>query len=113
MAYSNRIRGDRGENSDSARDWGAIAFIITRDKIDLVTLTLAESDELEKWQQQYLAEYRYEKKNKIWQKNLSNQLQKLSPIRLVAIAGFNYRVLIQSGKAVSEMFKFDRQVAIK
>ncbi|MEG4232573.1 CHAT domain-containing protein [Microcoleus sp. Pol11C3] len=62
-------------------DWGGSAFIITRDKIDLIAITATELAELETWTNDYLNEYRGdEAKQKIWQQTLSDKLQKLSEI---------------------------------
>jgi len=62
------------------QDWGGTAFIITRDKIDLVPITATELAELETWKNDYLNEYRDKAKQKIWQKTLSAKLHKLSEI---------------------------------
>ncbi|MEG5139950.1 MULTISPECIES: tetratricopeptide repeat protein [unclassified Microcoleus] len=62
------------------QDWGGSAFIITRDKIDLVPITATELAELETWKNDYLNEYRDKAKQKIWQKTLSAKLDKLSEI---------------------------------
>ncbi|MEG4281977.1 CHAT domain-containing protein [Microcoleus sp. A006_D1] len=62
------------------QDWGGSAFIITRDKIDLVQITATELAELETWKNDYLNEYRDKAKQKIWQQTLSAKLHKLSEI---------------------------------
>jgi CHAT domain-containing protein len=62
------------------QDWGGSAFIITRDKIDLVPITATELAELETWKNDYLNEYRDKAKQKIWQQTLSEKLHKLSEI---------------------------------
>jgi len=62
------------------QDWGGSAFIITRDKIDLVPITATELAELETWKNDYLNEYRDKAKQKIWQQTLSAKLHKLSEI---------------------------------
>ncbi|MEG4635039.1 CHAT domain-containing protein [Microcoleus sp. Aus8_D4] len=62
------------------QDWGGSAFIITRDKIDLIPITATELAELETWKNDYLNEYRDKAKQKIWQKTLSAKLHKLSEI---------------------------------
>ncbi len=62
-------------------NWGGSAFIITQNKIDAIQITAAELAELETWKNEYLNEYRGDKKtNKIWQKTLADKLQKLSEI---------------------------------
>ncbi|MEG5060996.1 CHAT domain-containing protein [Microcoleus sp. A2-C5] len=61
-------------------DWGGSAFIITRDKIDLIPITATELAELETWKNDYFNEYRDKAKQKIWQKTLSAKLHKLSEI---------------------------------
>ncbi len=62
------------------QEWGGTAFIITRDKIDLIPTTATELAELETWKNDYLNEYRDKAKQKIWQKTLSAKLHKLSEI---------------------------------
>jgi CHAT domain-containing protein/predicted enzyme related to lactoylglutathione lyase len=60
---------------------GGSAFIITHNKIDQIQITAAELAELETWKDDYLNEYRGDKKtNLTWQKNLPDKLQKLSEI---------------------------------
>ncbi|WP_445245948.1 CHAT domain-containing protein [Microcoleus sp. OTE_8_concoct_300] len=61
------------------QDWGGVAFVITHDAIEFVTLAAAEISELEAWQKHYLEEYRSED-NTIWKQTLSEKLQKLSEI---------------------------------
>jgi len=67
--------------------WGGVAFIITRDNIELVTYTTAEIAELETWKNDYLDEYRDKKTITTWQNTLSQKLEKISEIlRLNEIA---------------------------
>ncbi len=69
-----------GRHAPSTAPTGGFAFIITRNNIELVTYTATEIAELETWKDNYLNQYRGEKTNKIWKKNLSQKLEKLSQI---------------------------------
>ena len=61
--------------------WGGSCFIITHNKIDQIQITTAQTTELETWKNEYLDEYRGDKKtNLTWQKTLPEKLQKLSEI---------------------------------
>ncbi|MEZ2240840.1 CHAT domain-containing protein, partial [Microcoleus sp.] len=69
-----------GNNSNSDDSWAGVAFIITRDNIELITYTTTEIAELETWKNNYIDQYRDKKTNKTWQTTLSQKLEQLSQI---------------------------------